>query len=690
MWPKVMNRLLVLLCLFGIGNCCFAQEHDFDTITRRVVKDIKERKAVSGSNTKVTKYLSDLQADGTWHDINYQDNAAAIWLPAEHLNRLQELTLAYSDKNNSANNQEVLYRAIVKASRAWNIADPKCRNWWYNEIYCPQLLGQIILVMKSSKPLPVSLEDSLLVKMKRGNMYKQTGANKMDVALHNIYRALITRDVLLMDSAVSQCFQPIQLTTAAEGLQYDYSYMQHGPQLQIASYGSVFLTGEYQVAAYVNGTLWKMPDQKSKILANYLNQVFLNTVRYKYFDFNVMGRGFSRKDSGSASAVSGLYTDINSIKRSGTQLSIDFSAYDDAFKRASGNVPASYHIKTLHTQFWKADYTLQVNREYLFTVRGNSVRTRRTETGNGENLYGRYMSDGATNIQRSGSEYFNIFPVWEYDKIPGVTCRNYTTDRPAVDSWDQPGTTNFTGGVSDGVYGASTYTLDYDSVKAKKAWFFFGKQIVCLGAGIQSNTVEHITTAVNQCWSRGEVVVGEKKRSYWHDSIGYYFEPNEGISMLNTLQKGTWKHINSSQPADTVSGKVFKLWIDHGVQPTAASYSYIVIPGISAQQFARQSPFLDLKVIANNNEQQAVYCPGLDMLQVVFYKAGSLQAGKTKVGVDEPCVMMLKKAETLNPELFLADPSQKLKNVTVEVNGKSINCVLPSDQYAGSTFKFSK
>lgn len=684
MFYKTFKYLPILVC-FLLVKPCFAQQKDFDTVTRRVVKSLLKQEDVLKLAKPVAKALNDMQPNGTWVDVDYKDKAVAIWSPAGHLNRAQSFALAYASHQDNTAPHKVLYVAIVKALQAWNRIDPKCNNWWYNEIYCPQLLGQIMLLMQSSKSLPVSLQDSLLLKMNRGNMYKQTGANKLDVALHNMYRALLTRDVTLMDSAISQCFQPVALTTANEGLMYDYSYLQHGRQLQIASYGSVFLVGEYRVAAYMWGTKWQMPGIKEKVLAKFLNNVFVNAIRYKYLDFNVMGRGFTRKDSGNTSAISGLLTDIDDLKKADKHN--DYTGYKNAVKRASGKVPASYQIKTTHTQYWIGDYTQHVSPDYLFTVRANSSRTRRTETGNGENLYGRYMSDGATNIQRSGSEYFNIFPVWEYDKIPGVTCRNYPTDRAAINSWDQPGTTNFTGGVSDGKYGLSTYTLDFDSVKAKKAWFFFGRQIVCLGAGISSDAPEPITTTINQCWSRGSVLVNKVQHSYWQDSIAYYLQPNSQILYSNKEQKGTWKHINDSQSTDSVQGKVFKLWIDHGNYPQNTSYSYIVVPGISQKQFFLESPYRQLNIISNTNVMQAVLSSQLNVLQIVFYKPGTLHTGKTTISVSEPCVLILEMINTAHPIIYIADPSHQMKTISVSLNGKRSNCVMPMNNYAGSTLK---
>lgn len=52
----------------------------------------------------------------------------------------------------------------------------------------------------------------------------------------------------------------------------------------------------------------------------------------------------------------------------------------------------------------------------------------RTELVNEDNLKGFYMGDGATYIYRNGDEYLNVFPFWDWRKIPGVT--SYESDAP--------------------------------------------------------------------------------------------------------------------------------------------------------------------------------------------------------------------------------------------------------------------
>ena len=60
----------------------------------------------------------------------------------------------------------------------------------------------------------------------------------------------------------------------------------------------------------------------------------------------------------------------------------------------------------------------------------------------------------------------------------------------AANDWQTRGTSTFAGGVSDSIYGVSAYAYmdNYAGVNtgAKKAWFFFDNEVVCLGSGINS------------------------------------------------------------------------------------------------------------------------------------------------------------------------------------------------------------
>ncbi|MGY0041160.1 polysaccharide lyase family 8 super-sandwich domain-containing protein [Pedobacter sp. NJ-S-72] len=167
-----------------------------------------------------------------------------------------------------------------------------------------------------------------------------------------------------------------------------------------------------------------MPPEQLSILITYIRDTFFKTIRGSFFDFNVRGRGISRKDS-----LKGSFTGLIAKVK---VLSPENEAYWLAVeKRMSHTEVPSYGISAGNRQYWKSGYTLHTRPGYTFSVQAASSRTLRTERGNNENVLGKFLADGATNIQVRGDEYVNVMPVWEWDKIPGVTCRIFWVTKGA-------------------------------------------------------------------------------------------------------------------------------------------------------------------------------------------------------------------------------------------------------------------
>lgn len=699
-----MKNIFCFLFLLFSFFCKSYSQSEFEQITLRIKEQVCRETNEQALLKNVVAFLPTIQKDGSWSDIEYGSKDITKWKPSVHLDRVKAFAQAYISEGGFYNNKDAVKNAIISALRFWYVQNPKSNNWWHNEIASPQALGEIMILMQySAQPFPAGLQDSIMQRMKQGDVFAKTGANKLDIALHMIYRACITKDKSLMDTAVQQAFQPIVFTTA-EGIQYDYSYLQHGPQLQISSYGLVFLSGEYKVASWVQGTSYALSGEQLKILNHYFLNSFLTAIRGRYIDFNTEGRGISRKDilDKKGLAVNGKNNSL--LEMAKAVSSENTEVINTAIERISEQKSPGFSLRPVHNYFWKADYTQHMRSAYTFNVRMVSNRTKRTESGNNENLLGKFLPDGSTNIQRSGKEYFNIMPVWEWDKIPGITARDFNADQQTVVQWGENGSTSFVGGVSDSLYGVSCYDMDYDSVKAKKAWFFFDKEVICLGAGISSITSEEIVTTMNQCWLTGKVKFfadGKEttvKKDYsanninwvWHDSVGYFFYKPVNVSVTAQKQKGSWKRINASQPKEEVEGDVFKLWLNHGTKPTDSSYAYSVIPGVGLNEMNRMSS-LTIKIINNNSKIQAVYHKELDMLQVVFYEAGEISLNDFKLNTREACTVLIKQMSSKQPFIWVADPLQKLKkvNMGIQLAGskriQEIVCDLPLGNFAGSS-----
>jgi len=658
-------------------------QDEFEQIGSRITTYLKTEADTTHHNT--------MKANGSWSDIDYLSKAETNWSPLLHLNRVKQFALL---------GQTAPKAKINAALRYWLQTNPTSNNWFQNEIASPTAIGEILMLLKSGNSVPISLRDSLIKCMAKGDVERAVGANKLDIAIHMMYRASIMNDKKVMDSAVHQAFLPITLGNK-EGLQPDFSYRQHGPQLQIASYGQVFLTGEYKVASWLIGTSYAIPVEKLKILDQYLIHTYLKTIRGRYIDFNTEGRGIARNDvlaKQNITAQAGKHSLLELAKQVNPK---NTAALEAAERRILKTEAPSFEVKPSHAYFYKSDYTLHTRPAYNFNVRTVSKRTVRTETGNRENLMGKFLPDGSTNIQRNGDEYFNIMPVWEWDKIPGITSRDYAVDQRTTLEWGERGVGSFIGGTTDGRYGTTVYDLNYNEVTAKKAWFFFDEEVVCLGTGINSFAREPITTAVNQAWQKGKVMAftnhklmevnqGFKDKEVkwlWHDSIAYYFPQGGLVSLTTEEQKGSWATINANRSKNEVKGKVFKLWFNHGIDPVNQSYAYTVKPGISEHDMLNAKPS-SVKILQNTPQMQAVEHEDLKMVQVAFYQAGSLVQPGYTITVNQPCVLLMKAIDTQNPTAYLADPTQKLTDVQISFNASTASLTFPQGDHQGATVSF--
>jgi len=701
------NRLKIFAVLLFLGSSHLvnAQTEPYQTIMDRINMGLQDDS--HSLDGQALKSIAAIKKDGSWADINYTNP------DYDPLQRMKTIAIVYSGSGHQLYGDAKAYDAIVKSLGHWLELNPKNKNWWYNEIFYPKTIGEILILMRYAKmPLPADLEKSLLVRMTR-KLKTGDGANTSDEALHYLYRACLTQRKTTLDSASKYLFEPVSITDGKEGVQVDNSYFQHGKQQAIASYGAVFADNSVNAAFYLRGTAYAMPKDQLNILITYLKDTFFKTIRGSFFDFNVRGRGISRKDILKGS-FAGMLAKVKI-------LSPEYADYWlAAAQRMSGKEPPAYGVSASNRSYWKSGYTLHTRAGYTFSVQAASSRTLRTERGNNENILGKFLADGATNIQLRGDEYLNVMPVWEWDKIPGVTSRAYPDDEGATikQDWGIPGTTAFAGGVSNGLYGLAVYAQNYDEVQAKKGWFFFDQEIVCLGAGIKSAAAQEVTTTLNQNWLKGDVILAAKVSNgqssqgdkpavlspetkleksgadwVWHDHIGYFLPEGGNLSVSNQTQNGSWYRINQFQPKEEISGKVFRLSLSHGHRPVDGQYEYIVVPGISSADAMKNYKLSTIKILSNTEDLQVVEHQGLDVLQVIFYKAGVLKAGDLSIKSDQACAILIQGLHTENPIIDIADPAQQNTRIQLELKLpglkgiKKLNCDLPDGAQRGATVR---
>ena len=108
----------------------------------------------------------------------------------------------------------------------------------------------------------------------------------------------------------------------------------------------------------------------------------------------------------------------------------------------------------------------------MASVKMASDRVVGVEMMNGDNMKGFYMADGATYIYQDGDEYLDIFPLWDWRKLPGVTAFQSDDPMPIIQKCHPRNATSFVGGVSNGMYGISAMEVNRAGIKACKSWIF--------------------------------------------------------------------------------------------------------------------------------------------------------------------------------------------------------------------------
>lgn len=661
-------------------------------------------------NPSIDKNLALFQENGSFSDIDYDDTQMTNWTPIKHIERLSDFVYAYTNEKNKYYQNEDLYQKIVKGLEYWYDVDSESDNWWHNQISEPQKLGVLLIQMRiGKKQIPQELETKILKRIQEtgGDPAKWTGANRTDIALHWIYRSCLTQNEADLKTAIDNVFNPVVYTTE-EGFQHDNSYFQHGEQLYIGGYGDEILKGVTQVASYALGTQYQLDKEKVELLSKFMRETYYRAVRGQNMSFDVVGRSVSRP---------GLLNKRTTATYAKRMIDID-PTHADEYKaiiaRLNRKQPADYQVTASHTHYFRGDYSLHVRPQYNFDVRLASTRTKKCEYGNKENLKTYFMSDGCTNITQTGDEYFNIFPVWNWCHIPGTTAPQLEKVPMDPKAWGVLGTSTYAGGVSDSIYGATAYAyMDTNpevNTGAKKSWYFFDNEVVCLGAGIQSTSTYPVHTTVNQCFLKGGILVdkGDKEETLangshtlqapqWvlHDKIGYFFPQKEEVFLTAQTQSGRWYDINTSKSKKEEKMDVFTLGINHGVGPKDGSYAYIVVPGkTSAQEMKAYQKKNAIEILSNNAKVQAVRNTKLNVWMVTFFEAGTFKHKELSVTVDKPCVLMVKDINAKSANLHIADPGQTQSPIQVELKIGKKKQVLTADFsqtgiYAGATKQYT-
>src|SRR5207248_41740 len=140
-------------------------------------------------------------------------------------------------------------------------------------------------------------------------------------------------------------------------------------------------------------------------------------------------------------------------------------------------------------QFTHMDRAVHLRPGWCFGLAMFSSRIANYESINGENLQGWYTSEGMTYLYNADLAHYadDFWSTVNPYRLPGTTVDTQIR-APASDQGRQSSNPWVGGASIQNLYGVSGMQLSAtsSSLTARKSWFMFDNEIVCLGTGITS------------------------------------------------------------------------------------------------------------------------------------------------------------------------------------------------------------
>lgn len=671
-----------IIFLFLITVVAQAQPNDFEIIKKRVVAETMKG---SIDDARVKSILDKMNEDGSFQGINYDDLSRTAGFPHRfHTENLVYMAKAFKTKSSKYYKDKKVKAAIEKGLQYWVEHDFFGDNWHDNQISTPTNLGNLMLIIGDD--LPKDLVEKAQPMIGRAHM-NASGARPSGDRI--VIAGILAKNLLFLgnreefDKVIRIIEGEIKFSTGERGMQHDYSFHHRVDRVNnTTSYGyGKYANAFGEWSYYVADTKYAFSVEKiNQLVDYYLDGIYKQMVYGIYTDISTKNRSISGKSTFEPHGI----TEIERLL-----ISTDYrkDELEEIIRLRKGEAKPSLSFAKF---FWQTEHFVFQRPNFYTTVRMFSTRNRNMEEPyNGPGKTTHHRADGTNYLMLKGDEYHNIWAVYDWQKISGTTIMQ----KPQLygpDEIQKDGLTDFVGAVEDGMYGAVVFDFKspHDMTEAKKSWFFFDKEYVCLGTAIKSNPDLPVVTAVNQCLMRSDVTVfqdGQVKtmprgnremenvKWVYHDKIGYILPNAAKINLSNQTEQGRWSDITDQKniSQEIVNEDVFMLWFNHGNRPQNASYQYIVVPDVTEAELKTTSVNnRNIEILSNTSAIQAVKHNQLGISQIAFYKSGEIEIAKDfKIRMDSQGMAMLKMDGNRVKELTVSDPSRKLSRILVTLPG---------------------
>ena len=698
---------------------------DYD-VTDATVK-AKINGIVTNANT-YWNTMAKTPATYLWSDYNYLKNNDSNTPSHVYWSYLRLLTMAqaYAYESSALYHNAQLLADIITGlnfmyAYAYNESTPMIGNFWEWRMGSPDAYARIISILYDD--LPQTVKDNYtkaIVAFVRN--FTITGnytfgnqatvckslfycgvlsSNMQDIqyALDNLIRAFVDETTVAQRKSAQTAFENLWKAQGdyhnypvgrKEGFYEDGTFIQHIAIPYIGGYGAEIINASANMAMVLEGTGIGLSDNIKNSLFEWIDKAYFPTIYEGEMMMMYMGRNVTRNTHETARSIildiaesAKLVPDVqNEVRAVCKRMFTHNTYYPDVYSGCDpildkGRIDELINDPALSTDAENTPFNIVMaagdrvihNRpDFRFGISMSSSRIGKYEANPTQNARGWYIGDGMTYIYNSDrSQYVGYFTYVNARRLPGTTV-DVVTRTSSTGNYGlfgvPPYAKDWVGGVSlRKLYGTAGMYLvgEVSSLEAKKSWFMFDDEIVALGAGIKLTEARKVETTIENRKGTNALYVDNVAKS---QSRGW----------AETLVNPSWIHLQGAsayyfpEPATVNANRdtngYTQLYIDHGTNPSDATYCYVLLPALSKEEVDAYASDPDIQIICNTDKVQAVWEKKLNVVGINFWEAGAADIVKSETAAS---VMFQKSNDTLY--LSVADPSWKLATQKLILSG---------------------
>jgi hyaluronate lyase len=746
----------VLVAAAFAAGAMTACANEFNTLRLRWRDMVTQGTNASASDPLYTAWIAQIESNARSYSNSMNTSAGRAWLWSTYsdlatdssditgtYSRLRAMALACTVRGSTLEGNAGLRTAVI-SGLDWMHTNYYCPtgavydNWFDFEIATPLALNDTVTLLYSNltaaqisnymaavEHFAPSPNNSVITT-------NVTAANKVWKALVVAVRGAVVQDSNKLDLARASLGDVFPYVTTNDGFYADGSFIFHSFFPYNTGYGVEMLDLTAALMQLLAGSTWQVTDPARTNIFAWARDSFQPFLNRGAAMEMVAGRYFTRDGDGHERGHDVLGAILRAAQIAPGPEAAAFKSFvkaqvlADDYRNFVALQPPPYNVwantvlndtnivaavdAPSHRQFPGMDRVLHTGAGWTFGLAMSSSRVANYESTRGENLRGWFMADGMTYLHNADQAQYsdNFWSTVDPYAMPGTTLEFVTRTNASGDAYRSPN--NQTGGASIlGRYGVAAMHLNSwgSTLSARKSWFMFDNEIVCIGNSVSGGTNGAAETIVENrrlglYGNNVFTVNGATKSSMpgWSETmgatswahlagnvpgadVGYFFPGTTTVKALRETRAGAFRDINTTYGSTTRHERHYlTLYFDHGTNPSSGTYQYVLLPGMVPEAVAAYAASPDITVVQNNSIATAVRENRLGITAVNFWRdVTNILAANVAAGVScdhKASVIFHNDGAVL--DIGVADPTQtNTAGINIELTNVAATAVLEVD-----------